>query len=195
MLDTPTTQHLGQQLARALAPRWGVAVLAALSRSGGERVFRLHRLLGANPGTLRKSLESCRQRGWILPNPGHGHPLRPEWLLDPDCMELARKAAELTAELEALGQSELLAAKWALPVLREVGQGADRFRDIREELGLTDRALALALDLLVTRGLLIRELHEGHPPGSRYRCDPVSRELLEKLELFVIELGARTLED
>ena len=40
-----------------------------------ERRFNLSR------NSLTRTLSYLREQGWVMPNPGHGHPLRPEYIL------------------------------------------------------------------------------------------------------------------
>lgn len=175
----------GLALAEVLEPRWALPVLSLLADSGAERLYRIQRLLGATPRALKPSMEFCRLRRWILPNPGNGHPLRPEWLLAESARPLARAAADLVRALDAQGHTRLLASKWALPVLRRIAAGGYRFRDLKATLAVPDRSLALVLDLLEPAGLVEHSPDPDRPAGYRYTVLPAAHPLLDAVEAMV----------
>jgi DNA-binding HxlR family transcriptional regulator len=113
----------------------------------------------------------------VTRNPGHGHPLRPEYLLTPAG---ARVAPACLSLLDALPDRDRSLKKWTLPVLAAVGDGA-RFNDLRGELPATPRALTLALKDLQTLGLVEREVVGGYPPTTRYRSTAAGRRVQRAL--------------
>lgn len=178
----------GITLAEVLEPRWALPLLSLLVASGGERLYRIQRLLGATPRALKPSLDFCRGKGWVKPNPGSGHPLRPEWLLETRARPLAEAADRLVQTLGIAGLTRLLASKWALPVLRGIAGGATRFRDLKATLAVPDRSLALVLDLLEPAGLVEHGPDPDRPAGNRYTACPASAPLLLALEPLALEL-------
>ena len=54
--------------------RWAVPVLAELHRgAGGAKFVTLVNRLGIGRDSLRRTLAALIERGWVMPNPGHGH--------------------------------------------------------------------------------------------------------------------------
>lgn len=158
--------------------RWTLPLLAELHHArksrdptGARFVGLVHRL-NVGRESLRQTLDFTIAYGWVRNNPGHGHPLRPEFILTPAGARLAPACADVRSAAAAIGADESIARKWTMPLLRVLGGGPARFGQIKAALapqGATDRALSLALralhdDRLVTR----RVIHES-PPGVLYR--------------------------
>ncbi|RYY44403.1 MAG: hypothetical protein EOP59_06255, partial [Sphingomonadales bacterium] len=78
MSDPVLTSAVLQQLASG---RWTIPVLALLSREQGSRFAVIERRFSLSRNSLTRTLTYLRERGWVMPNPGHGHPLRPEYVL------------------------------------------------------------------------------------------------------------------
>ncbi len=158
--------------------RWSLPLLAAFGRQSGWRVAPLLKALGASRGAFRQSLEHLLALRLLRPNPGHGHPLRPEYLLVEEHQALAAAAAELD---QAFSEApELLLDRWALPLLLELQQER-RFGELRSRLEpISDRALSLALDRLATAGILQKKLLPTRPPAWSYTLalDPPRRRAL-----------------
>jgi len=132
---------------------------------------------------------------FVQPNPGYGHPVRPEYvltdrggLIGPDCLWLVEWMRGREIGDECL-------RKWPLPVLLAIGvrcgvgeksksgtaDGA-RFGEIAAILlGVSPRALSMAMDVLVDADLVRREVIDGRPPGTRYHVDLAGLELLPSL--------------
>ncbi len=155
--------------------RWTVPLLAELHEAAatrnpaGARVAGLLHRLGVSRESLRQTLDFAIAHGWVLRNPGHGHPLRPEFVLTGAGASLGRGCAAVRRA--AAGHEGALARKWSLPVLHVLAGGPARFGAIRGALaehGVTDRALSMALRDLERRGLLSRDVVRDHPPGVRY---------------------------
>ena len=68
------------------ASRWAIPVLALLSREQGSRFVVIERRFGLSRNSLTRTLAYLREQGWVMPNPGHGHPLRPEYVLSDACL-------------------------------------------------------------------------------------------------------------
>jgi DNA-binding HxlR family transcriptional regulator len=145
--------------------RWAPPALALLGERGGSRFVELQRRLGVGRESLRRALESLIDLGYALPNPGYGHPLRPEYV----ATTAGRRVAAVAARVLASGDPDVLLRKWSVPVLAELGD-ARRFSELRGALrGVTPRALALALQDLEQAGLLEREVLATRPPSTLYR--------------------------
>jgi DNA-binding HxlR family transcriptional regulator len=169
--------------------RWTVPLVAALGTDGGARFVVLRRELSVAPQTLRRALDGAIALGLVLPNPGYGHPLRPEYLLT----ERGRRLAPLCRVVSTVagGLGETIARKWTLPVLAAVAAGAERFSEVEVAIvTASPRAASQALHALTDCGALERTIEEGRPPRPRYRIAPPARGLARaSLELAAIASG------
>lgn len=152
------------ELIRLFHHRWAAPALALLDERGGARFVELQRRLGVGRESLRRALDALIDLGYVRRNTGQGHPLRPEYLLAP----AGREPAALAGRLLAAGEPEILLRKWTVPLLAELG-AERRFSELRASLGVTPRALALALRDLETGRLLRREVVATRPPSTLYR--------------------------
>lgn len=157
--------------------RWTVPLLAQLHQARvsadptGARLVGLQHRLGVGRGVLRQTLDFATAHGWVRRNPGHGHPLRPEYVLTEGGVAVGAACARLWRAAVLTDLAEPVARKWTLPVLRVLGGGARRYGEIKAALaahGVTDRALSGSLRDLTERGLLRRRVGVGHPPVVIY---------------------------
>lgn len=159
------------ELARLTHHRWMIPVLGACDRAPGgglKHVTFLHRL-GLGRDSLGRTLAAAIDAGWLMHNPGAGHPLRPEYVLTPRGRALAPHCRRTLAALRRLGCLELGLNKWSLAVLAAVAAGAGRFSHMARLLGdATPRALATALRDLAAAGVLLRQVQDTYPPGVQY---------------------------
>ena len=178
---SPAKRHR-MDLAALCHRRWSLPILAALSGRPGLRFAQFQQTLGVSRQPLRDNLDTLLALDLIRRNPGHGHPLRPEYLLTARGRALAPPCVDLTAFLSSRGLDDLAARKWSLPVLAAIGGGAAHFGEIREGLpNLVPRALALALRELENRNLILRAIGDGHPPEVRYSLNPTGRAVAARL--------------
>lgn len=162
--------------------KWSAGILAELARTGGTRVVVLRSRLGASPQALASALEHLVQMGLVAPNPGYGHPLRPEYVLTPEGQAAAAACARITSSTQRLGLPELPGFKWHLPILWTIGQEPMRFREIaRRASPITDRALSQSLTLLTENQLVRATLLEVRPPASVYGPTRRARALVNAL--------------
>jgi DNA-binding HxlR family transcriptional regulator len=148
--------------------RWTVALIATVGERGGARfVELLHRLPIARE-SLTRALEQARAGGWIMRNPGHGHPLRPEYVLTKAGAAVAAAARAIAAAQVQLGIAPAALGRWSIPVLRLLGDGETRFNALERALGASPRALTLTLKALAEEGLVDRKVTEGWPPATSY---------------------------
>lgn len=181
-MASPGRRDEAARLAAFFHYRWAAPVLADLERSGGARFSPLARRLGIGRDSLRRTLDALLAGGWTLRNPGHGHPLRPEYLATTAGARLGRAAADLLAALHALGLEEASLRKWWLPLVHTIDPEERRFSELLKDLpGLTPRALALALRDLDEAGLVRRVVVEGWPPRTAYRLTALGRRLRNPL--------------
>lgn len=162
--------------------RWSLPVLAELAALGGAKFVTLASRLGVSRDTLRATLDALRELGLVQDNPGHGHPMRPEYVLTAAGARLAPSCAKLLEALRALGFEEVALRKWSLPVARGLVAGDDRFNALKARLpGVTSRALAMALRSLQEAGLVERRILDGWPPTPVYRLTARARPLARLL--------------
>ncbi|MBX3387235.1 MAG: helix-turn-helix transcriptional regulator [Phycisphaeraceae bacterium] len=165
----PPASPGGKHVARLFARRWTVPVLAQLHREGGSRFVSLAYRLSASEGAVRAALDDLIEGGLIMPNPGYGHPLRPEYVLTPRGVRAGVCCARLEGALESLGLRSLVLRKWTMPVMWAVGEGPARFTAVSRALsGATDRVVAGSLRELCDARLLARRVHDDFPPTSLY---------------------------
>jgi DNA-binding HxlR family transcriptional regulator len=155
-------------LTRLCHHRWSVPVLARVGERGGGRVAELVSALGGSPGGVRQAMDALIRLGLVTRNPGHGHPLRPEFVLRPEALRIAAAARAVVERIEQWSIQDIAFRKWTLPVVYALGEGA-RFSELRGRLpGITDRSLSEALQRMETARLARRVVHGGRPVGVEY---------------------------
>lgn len=156
-------------LAELGSHRWLVPLLADLAAHRGARFVELIHRLGLPRDSLSRTLEAAAAVGWVQRNPGHGHPLRPEYILTETGAAAAARAATIAAAQSAIGLPPGAATRWGLPIVAGIGAGHDRFNALSRLLApATPRALSQGLTALGRHGLVTRELLDMRPPASRY---------------------------
>src|SRR3954452_17426914 len=130
-----------ERLVELFHHRWAAPALAVLDARGAVRFVELQRKLGVGRESLRRALDALVELGYVEPNEGYGHPLRPEYVIT----QTGRKAAVLATLVAASPARETLLRKWSVPVLTQLTQ-ARRFSELRGSLPMASaRALAIAL--------------------------------------------------
>ena len=153
--------------------------------NGGLRFVVLVNRLELSRDSLRASLASLRHLDLVMKNPGHGHPLRPEYVLTQAGAELAPWCVRLMTVLAALDVQETALRKWSMPVALALRSGRTRFSEVRAFVpGLTARALTLTLKDLQREALVVRLISDGYPPATYYRLTPRARKLKPMLDTF-----------
>jgi DNA-binding HxlR family transcriptional regulator len=159
-------------LPNLLHNRWSVPVLAELARgdAGGGRFANLTRKLGVSGESLRRTLAALVEARLVARNPGHGHPLRADYVLTPAGKRVAPACAALVESLDAAGLAQLATKKWLLPIVLTLSASSLRFSSLRTSLApISARALALALKELEAAGVVERTLVDDYPPRAEYR--------------------------
>lgn len=159
----------GASLARLFHYRWALPVIAELHRGrGAKQVTLLHRL-EVGRSTLKRTLDALIELGLVLPNPGHGHPMRPELILSPTGKVLGPASQKLMCALQKAELVELALRKWSMPVVHTVSAQARRYGELQHELpNSTPRALARTLKDLCHAQLIERSILGGYPPVPLY---------------------------
>ncbi len=160
--------------------RWLVPLLADLAAHRGARFVELIHRLGLPRDSLMRTLDAAATIGWVQRNPGHGHPLRPEYILTEAGKAAAARAATIAAAQTAISLSPGTTTRWTLPLVAGIGAGHDRFNALSRLLApATPRALSQGLSALGERGLVRREVIDMRPPTSRYDLTQSGRLLAE----------------
>lgn len=158
--------------------RWAVPVLAELHRCSGAKFVTLAKRLGSSRDSLRQTLDALIRQGWVMRNPGHGHPMRPEYILTPAGTTLGPWCQRLMGLLSSLGKEDVGLKKWSMPVAVALRAGKARFSEIQALLpGSTARALALTLKSLQNAELVERFVSEDYPPATFYHLTREGRRL------------------
>lgn len=155
---------------RALtAGRWLAPLMAHLAAERGARFAVMLARLGLSRSMLTASLAQLQEAGWVARNPGHGHPLRPEYLLTEKGAPIAAFAEKVMAQRRRLGLEPGQLPRWSLPLVIRLGDERARFSALRETLTpVTPRALSLTLKQMIATELVDRTLEDRFPPIALY---------------------------
>lgn len=158
--------------------RWTAPILAELHRTNGAKFITLVARLGIPRETLSQTLRALIRSGWVRRNPGHGHPMRPEYLPTARGRRLGGACERLLFELRRKHLVGVALKKWSMPVLHALAGGPRRFSELKRTLGpVSARALTLAIRDLVTVGLVHRSVSAATPPEVRYGAEQGFRSL------------------
>lgn len=143
---------------------WSLTILARLHEGVPGRQAALLAQTGASRSAFGQSLSHLLELGLLERNPGHGHPIRPEYRLTADGAKAAKMAHYIQTAAPQNTQNTLLRRSWTVPVLA-VSATPLYFSDIKQALGaITDRSLSQSLRSLQTEGWLQRDLERGAAP-------------------------------
>lgn len=170
------------EIVKLAAKSWSLKILALMHSGVPGRQAPLLAASGAGRTAFGQSLKYLIEIGMVERNPGHGHPLRPEFRLTADGVEAAELAALV---LDTIGEDKqglaLIRKTWTLPILAVLGDEC-RFSQIKSVLpSITDRALSQALLQLEEQGWVRREIVlEGRHPYPSYRTVGVGVEIFKR---------------
>ncbi|WP_184561695.1 winged helix-turn-helix transcriptional regulator [Sulfitobacter undariae] len=147
---------------------WALPILANLHAGIAGRQATLLTATGASRTAFSKSMDHLIEIGLLERNPGHGHPLRPEFRLTP----LGKGAAEMAHNIHSVTRGEdqtLLRRTWTVPILTSLYRPR-HFNEIRGTLpAITDRALSQSLISMEDRNWVRRSVIEtARPPRPIY---------------------------
>lgn len=149
--------------------RWIIPLLADIAAHEGARFAALLSRLAIPRDSLARTLELAREAGWIIPNPGHGHPLRPELVLTDEGRRLAVSAAAIAAAQTRVAIAPADLTRWSLPLLHVMDGGERRFSGFERALPqATPRAISQGLRAMTERSLVVRSLVDDFPPVTAY---------------------------
>ena len=142
---------------------WSLPILAKLYGGVAGRQAPLLAATGAGRSAFGQSLAHLMELELLERNPGHGHPLRPEFCLTDTGRVAAELAHQVYSQAEVADQ-DLLRKSWTLPVLTAL-HSTGQFSAIRRGLPrITDRALSQSLKLLEDRRWVQRGIEENSRP-------------------------------
>jgi len=151
LTNTSPAVRLGQLLHH----RWALPIIVEIHQSDGAKFVTLVNHLKVSKDSLSRTLQALIALDLVIRNPGHGHPLRPEYVLTPGGMVLGDPALRLMRLLQDLKIEQVALRKWSLPVLLALLGGVERFSGVLEIFpALTTRALSLTLKDLEGAGLI-----------------------------------------
>jgi len=149
---------------------WSIPILSSLHVGVAGRQAALLTATGASRTAFAQSMDHLIKIGLLERNPGHGHPLRPEFRLT----QLGKAAAAIADKIQGVSTEDdqpLLRKSWTLPVLTSL-QTPCHFSDIKRNLHtITDRALSQSLKSMEVKDWVNRSVDEtARPPRSIYRA-------------------------
>ncbi len=155
-------------LVNITARAWALPILAQLDAGTPGRQAPLLAATGAGRTAFAQSMEHLITIGLVERNPGHGHPLRPEFRLTHQGVAAAKLASQIN-RVSKEGDHALLRRSWTLPVLASL-HSPRHFIEIKKDLlSITDRALSQSLKMMEARSWVCRQVDEHmRPPRSRY---------------------------
>ncbi|MCW3835325.1 winged helix-turn-helix transcriptional regulator [Sphingomonas canadensis] len=156
-------------LRKLTASRWAMPVLALIARAGGARFAVIAHRFGLSPHSLTRCLQHLRDCGWVMPNPGHGHPLRPEYVPSAAGLAVGAACERILAARERLGLGTADLPRWGLPVAAGLDAEWTRFGTLQSRLSpVTPRALSTTLKAMIGHDLVRRRLEDRYPPMPLY---------------------------
>lgn len=163
--------------------RWNIPVLAILAeRSGGKFVMLANRLQ-VSRAALSASLSNLIDIGLVQKNTGHGHPMRPEYLLTEAGKSVGENCAVLDSIVQRRRAADLAYRKWTLPLVAAMGAEAPRFNELKLALpSATSRAITLGLKSMVNERWATRTLINDYPPAAAYHLKPKGERILRGVE-------------
>ena len=166
--------------------RWSAPILAELHKSEGGKFVTLTHRLGVGRDSLRVTLDALIGHGWVMRNPGHGHPMRPEYRLTRAGVRIAPLCGRVLDLLRSQRLLEIGLNKWSMPVTYVLHVGGSRFSEVRASLpGVTARGLALTLRTLQEAEIVTRSVSDDYPPATYYNLIARGRKLAAVLAKWV----------
>ena len=145
-------------LVKLTSRAWSLKILALLHAGVPGRQAPLLAATSASRASFASSLEHLAQLGLLERNPGHGHPLRPEFRLTETGAKAAETAGRIVQTVPDDSEFAVLRRSWTVPILA-LTDTPQRFSVIRSDLAtITDRALSTSLHQLEARDWLRRDI-------------------------------------
>jgi DNA-binding HxlR family transcriptional regulator len=149
--------------------RWAIPIMAFLSVNKGAKFVVIANRFQMSRDSLVRTLDHLMKSKWVIRNPGHGHPMRPEYILTTIGIAIGEFCKEMTVQREKLGLEPQDLSRWSLPVIGELHKDWIRFTDLQNGLQpVTPRALSLTIKQLMSYELIVRNLKDEFPPVAFY---------------------------
>lgn len=174
-----------EALVKVTSRAWSLNILALMHEGVSGRQATLLAASGAGRTAFAQSLRHLVELGLLERNPGHGHPLRPEFRLTAQGVAIASIAAGIRRATPKAFENDLLRRTWTLPVLA-ISQEPRYFSELKNELRtITDRALSQSIKQLLGQQWLQRKIDpDTYPPRPLYQTlgvgAQISRVLVEE---------------
>lgn len=146
-------------LVKLTSRAWSLNILALLHQGVPGRQAPLLAATSASRTSFASSLEHLVQLKLLERNPGHGHPLRPEFRLTESGLEVAETANRIVMAVPDDKEFAVLRRSWTVPILA-LTNTPRRFSAIKSDLTtITDRALSTSLYQLEKQEWLRRDIN------------------------------------
>ncbi|QBY01951.1 transcriptional regulator [Rhodophyticola sp. CCM32] len=171
-------------LVKVTSRAWSLNILALMHSGIPGRQAPLLSASGASRTAFAPSLVHLVNLGLLERNPGHGHPLRPEYRLTSKGAEIAVIAEKIKTAVPGETQSAILRRAWTVPVLA-VSRKPRYFSEIKTALvSVTDRALSQSLRQLQESRWVSREVDTTkNPPRPLYQAANAGIDIGEAVNL------------
>lgn len=145
-------------LVKLTSRAWSLNILALMHSGVPGRQAPLLAASGASRTSFTASLDHLVRLNLLEKNPGHGHPLRPEFRLTRSGVNAAETAERIVTAVPDTLEFALLRRSWTVPILALTDMPR-RFSGIRTDLApITDRALSSSLYQLEARDWIRRDI-------------------------------------
>ncbi len=171
-------------LVKLTSRAWSLDILALLHSGTPGRQAALVSASGAGRTALVQSLGHLVDLRLLERNPGHGHPLRPEYRLTSKGTEAAVIAGKIKRAAPEPAGRNLLRRVWTVPVL-VVSRTPRHFTQIKTDLNsITDRALSQSLKRLLEQRWLQRTVDTAIIPlRPLYKAADVGAQISRAAEI------------
>ncbi len=172
-----------KQLVNITSRAWSLDILAAMVRGAKGRQSSLIAATGAGRTALNASLQHLIEIGLIERNPGHGHPLRPEFRLTNKGETAAQIADKILKTIPDHSGRNLIRQNWSAPLL-SISLEPKFFKTYKSILPpITDRALSQSLKRLENQSWLSRDVDMiARPPRPFYQAIGVGAEIAHSIQ-------------
>lgn len=160
--------------------RWNIPVVAELYKRTGAKFVTLANALGVGRASLSASLNDLIELGFVVRNTGHGHPMRPEYLLTDAGQRIGEKCLRLRHLLRRRNDEDVAFRKWTLPLVTALGEDTRRFNEVQLILPeASPRAITLGLKSMLAARWARRSIIDDFPPTAGYALLPKGRSVLK----------------
>lgn len=158
-------------LVKLTSRAWSLNIMALMHAGTPGRQAPLLAATSASRTAFVQSLDHLIQLGFLERNPGHGHPLRPEFRLTHIGASVAETASRIVNAVPEDNDFALLRRSWTAPILALTDK-PQRFSTLKSGLiSISDRALSTSLHRLEQQEWIQREIDATHRlPFPTYRA-------------------------